>query len=200
MIALTNDNHSCASAQQLRNRFLELLPAILAQAHFAFRGHAAQWREELVAETVAACFVAYVRLVERGLDDCIYATPLAQYAIRQIYAGKRVGCAANTRDVTSPVAARRRGVHVERMGGGWLELLVEDRQAGPAQTAASRIDFEHWLSKLSTRLRAVAQTLALGETTKAAARQFGVTPGRISQMRRTLERSWYALHSEPLPV
>jgi len=32
--------------------------------------------------------------------------------------------------------------------------------------------------------------LGSGETTKSAARKFGVTPGRISQLRQELKKAW----------
>ena len=47
--------------------FEELLPSITKQARIAFRDKPRSEREELIAEVVANCFVAYVRLLERGL-------------------------------------------------------------------------------------------------------------------------------------
>ena len=50
----------------------------------------ARQRQELLAETIANCWVALVRLLDRGLEDVIYPTPLVQYAIRQVRDGRRV--------------------------------------------------------------------------------------------------------------
>ena len=72
----------------------------------------------------------------------------------------------------------------------WKEVLVEDKHAGPAEIAASRIDFAAWLRLLPRRLRRIAETLAQGETTKKAAKRFHVSPGRISQLRRELQQNW----------
>ena len=72
----------------------------------------------------------------------------------------------------------------------WTEILVEDRHAGPAETAASRIDFSDWLGTLSGRYRKIATTLATGETTTAAARKFNVSLGRVSQLWRELQEAW----------
>lgn len=56
-------------AQTLQDRFLDMLPAIRKQARLAFRGENPELREELIAEVIANCFVAFVRLMDRGLDD-----------------------------------------------------------------------------------------------------------------------------------
>ena len=72
---------------------------------------------------------------------------------------------------------------------GWQEVLVEDRRAsGPAEIAACRIDSSAWLASLPDRNRDIAeQLLATSESTTAAARQFGLTAGRVSQLRRELQ-------------
>ena len=75
-------------------------------------------------------------------------------------------------------------------------MLVEDKHAGPAETAASRIDFADWLRLLPERSRRIAETLATGETTKKAAKRFRVTPGRISQLRRELQQNWQDFQGE----
>lgn len=50
-------------------KFLSLLPQIQEQARFAFRHTGAEQRQELIAEVVANCWAAFVRLVDRGLMD-----------------------------------------------------------------------------------------------------------------------------------
>lgn len=86
MIANEKD---CSRATQ--TAFLEMLPAIHNQAKVAFRDLPAQRREDLIAEVTANAFVAYARLVERGLADIAYPTPLALFAIKQVRSGRRVG-------------------------------------------------------------------------------------------------------------
>jgi len=81
--------------------------------------------------------------------------------------------------------------------GEWREVLVEDKKAGQADTAAARIDTPAWLRTLPRRNRRIAKILATGETTNAAAKKFGVSAGRISQLRRELEASWAAYQGEP---
>ncbi|MCY2986984.1 MAG: hypothetical protein NTY19_03840 [Planctomycetota bacterium] len=191
------------SAASIRERFLALLPMIDEQARFAFRHEQNERRQELAAEVAANAFVAFVRLLERGLEAIIYPTPLAQYAIMQVRDGRRVGARLNIRDVSSEYAQRAKHFAVERLDrfderkGEWREVLLEDRKAGPAETAAARMDIADWFSRLPTKKRRIAATLASGETTKRAARKFRVTPGRISQTRRELEKSWSDFQGGP---
>jgi hypothetical protein len=84
-----------------------------------------------------------------------------------------------------------------QLSGSWQEILVEDRQAGPAEIAASRIDVGAWLASLPERTRRVAEHLARGETTTAVARAFDLTPGRISQLRAALRQSWNLFQGTP---
>lgn len=188
---------------QHRDQFLTLLPTITEQARFAFRSESRERREELVAETIANAFVAFARLVNRGLTSIIYATPLTQYAIRQVRHGRRVACKLNVQDVASEYAQRSKHFTVERLDrfdvdeGEWREVLIEDRHAGPAETAAARIDIGAWFASLPRKKRRLAEKLATGLTTKKAASKFRLSPGRISQVRRELMDSWMKFQGEP---
>ena len=190
-------------ARENTEQFLSMLPVIREQADYAFRAEPPERREELVAEVVANCWVAFVRLLDRGLQDVIYPTPLAQYAIKQVRDGRRVGASLNIKDVTSAYAQRRQGFTVRSLDrfdskkAEWREILVEDRHAGPAETAAARIDIGGWFASLPSRKQRIAETLASGETTKQAARKHRVTPARISQMRREFQESWAEFQGEP---
>ncbi len=206
MIAPALKRRRNIAADRLREHFLSLLPAISEQARFAFRSERHERRQELIAEVVANAFVAFVRLMDRGLESIIYATPLAQYAIKQVRDGRRVGAKLNCRDVSSPYAQWAKGFAVERLDrfdeeeGQWREVVVEDRRSGPAEVAASRIDIADWFDSLPRSKRRIAATLATGETTKRAARRFNVSPGRISQMRRELQNAWQDFQGEPATV
>ena len=186
--------------------FLELLPAITAQTRRAFARLTSERREEAVQSAVADAYAAFVRLVELGKQDLAYATPLAQFAIRRYRCGRRFGARLNTFDVLSPY---RRCGHVCRVESlkryaahenGWREAVVEDRRAGPAETAAARLDFAAWLRSLSPQRRRIARLLATVESTQAAARRLAVSAGRVSQCRRTLEASWRRFQGEAAGV
>ena len=203
MIAITHRRLAgTRNAQPSSPTFEQLLPGIKKQAQIAFRAQPASEREELVAETIANCFVAYKRLIERGLTDVIFSTPLASYAIKQIRSGRRVGSKLNIHDASSPYCQRNKSVvmdHLDRLdatGGEWREVVVEDKTAGPADIAATRIDFSDWLASLSGKQRRIAKTLATGETTSVAARKFRLSRGRISQLRRELMDAWLEFQGE----
>jgi hypothetical protein len=66
-----------------------------------------------------------------------------------------------------------------------------------AATVAARIDFADWLSRLCHRDRGVATTLAAGETGRDTARTFGISAGRVTQIREKLRRNWQAFQGEP---
>lgn len=176
--------------------FMVMLPQVQEQARFAFRKERSGRRQELIAEVVANAFCAFARLVERGLINAIYATPLAQYAIRQVRDGRRVGSKLNVRDVSSEYAQLGKGFIVERLDrydsqkDEWREVVVESREAGPADTAAARLDIGEWFARLPKGKRRIAETLATGETTKNAAKRFRVSPGRISQLRGEFQQNW----------
>ena len=202
MIAVPKKKTKPSTAELWQAKFLELLPLIREQARIAFLHEPSERREEMTAEVVANCWVAFIRLMKRGLDDIVYATPLAQFAIRQTRAGRRVGRQLNVRDITSRHCQINTGARVGRLDQfdedeqQWQEVLIEDRHAGPAEIAANRIDFADWLTMLSRRSRKIATTLATGETTTAAARQFRVSPARISQIRGELKDCWERFQGE----
>ena len=185
-----------------QEKFVAMLPTIQEHAVFRFRHRLPEEREELVAETVALACVMFARLVERGKVG--YATPLADYACRQVVVGRRLGSPLNTNDVGSTHCQRRKGVFVQRLDrydvkdGEWREIVVEDKNATPADIAATRIDFAAWLETLSKRQRKIAETLAMGETTSRTARIFRISAGRVSQIRRQLFDRWQEFQGEIL--
>jgi len=76
---------------------------------------------------------------------------------------------------------------------GWGQGVIPwpTPHAGPADTAATRIDFGTWLETLPARVRKIATFLATGETTMAAAQRFRLSPSRISQLRRHFYEAWH---------
>ena len=105
---------NCHSVSESHDAFLQMLPRIRACAARRFRGHDREQREELTAEAVALAFDMYRRLVERGMPQLAYATPLGVYACRQVVSGRRLGGSLNVNDVGSThcvVHVRLRVVH-----------------------------------------------------------------------------------------
>ena len=198
MIARARTSASCPDWHA---EFLSMLPLIRRIARYSFRPHLhGDDFDDAVQEVVANAMVAYARLVEQGRGHTAKASPLARYAIRQYWEGRRTGCELNVRDVMSERCRRSKGVQVESLhhwdqqDREWQEVLVEDKHVTPAELAASRIDFPAWLATLRTRDRKIAETLATGEPTGRVARMFGVSAARVSQLRRELMDAWREFH------
>ena len=187
---------SASPIPEWHRRFLRMLPIIAAHARISFWYLGPEARGEAVQAVVCNAMQAFVRLVELGKEDVTYPTVLARYGVAQVKDGRMVGGHLNIRDISSEYCQRQKGVIVERLDHYdeeeecWREALVEDRRAGPAEIAASRLDFAAWLASLSRRNRRIAQFLALGNRTSDAARKFDVSEGRVSQLRRELAASW----------
>jgi len=183
-------------------RFVALLPVILRYAAPAFNTLGPEAKAEAIQATVANACVAYARLVERGKEGLAFATVLARYAVAQVRSGRQVGGRLNIKDVSSGYAQRRKQFNVSRLDrfdpaeGCWKEVTLADDKWPILDQVAFRCDFPAWLKSLPRRHREIAQALAAGERATDVARRFGVSLARISQLRRKLERSWLAFHSE----
>jgi hypothetical protein len=176
--------------------FLALLPAIRCHLRVAFRDLDPESRAEAVQEGICNAMIAYLRLYERRKLDRAYPSPLAIYAARQVRDGRKVGGNLNIKDVSSAYCRRLKHVTLERLDKWdryeeeWLEIVVEDRNATPADVVRVRLDFAAWLKTLSRRDRKVALELARGSRTGEVARKYDLSDGRISQLRKEMHLSW----------
>jgi hypothetical protein len=205
--ATTTDSTHAEAAW--RDRFADMLPAIRSHVRFAFRHLDVESREEAAQEAIAFAFLAYSRLAQLRKADLAYPSVLAKFAVSRVRSGRSIGHRLNVDDVTSRWCQSRRNFQVDQLDqqdgrGNWKEILVEDhRRAGPAETAAARLDLAAWLRTLPRRHRQIAEALASGETTSAAATLFNVSAARISQVRRQLYEAWQRFQGEgsasPLP-
>jgi hypothetical protein len=175
----------------------KFLPAVVARAKFSFRHLRGQDYQDAIQETIANALVAFVALVRRGKLSIAYPTVLARYATAQVADGRRVGSSLNVHEVLSGHAQRNKGFKVESLDhydeeeDQWQEAVVQDtRSASVFDTVAFRCDFADFLDQLPRRNRRIAEYLSLGNRTRDAAHKFGVSEGRVSQLRRELSESW----------
>ena len=128
---------------------------------------------------------------------------MARFGVAQVRDGRRVGNRMRSDDVLSPYARRRKRFVVEHLDrfdkqqDEWREVLVEDRRTPVPDQVAFRIDFPDWLSRQTKRKRRIAEALAVGHSTSDVARRFGISPGRVSQLRQHFRRSWREFHGDP---
>ena len=176
--------------------FLRLLPAIRKHARIAFRHLDPESREEAAQAVVCNACCAVARLAELNKLSLAYASVLARFGVAQVREGRMTGGSLNCNDISSRYCQRAKNISVERLDhfdeeeNCWAEAIVEDRTAGPADIARTRIDFDAWLHQLPRRNRRIAEFLSLGNRTSEAARKFDVSAGRVSQLRKELAESW----------
>ena len=182
--------------------FEAMIPIIETHARISFRHLNPDAREEAIQETICNACQAYFRLVEQGKGAVPHASVLASFAVSQTREGRKVGNSLNICDVSSDYCQQKKNVIVERLDHfdlddqTWGEILLEDKHAGPADTAAVRIDFAAWLKTLPRQMRKIANFLAKGETTTAASKRFRLSQSRISQVRRQLFEAWHAFQGD----
>ena len=176
--------------------FLAMLPAIVKQVRFAFRHLGPDARSEALQNCIANAMIAYARLYELGRIALAYPSVLGRYAIAQTKDFRVVGGHLDIKDVLSPYCQAKKNVVVERLDkfdkaeDQWQEILVEDHRAGPFEIVRTKLDFSAWLRSLPIKSRRIAKMLANGERTTDVARRFGLSDGRISQVRAELLASW----------
>lgn len=163
----------------LQQQFLDDLPKLERVAKFRLRRLEPEAREEAVAETIALCWQAYVRLIERGKGlDVIerFANKTAEFA------AKRVLC---NRPLTG--SRSREALNLPRG-----ELHSDDARVASSvpELVALRVDFESWLATLRPNRQEVIRLLESGLNTVEVGEQRGVTGGAVSNMRMMLRRQW----------
>jgi hypothetical protein len=183
-----------AVAAQWSGGFLQVLPAVRNHARGSFQCLNRAEREEAMAEAMANAFVGYASAAVRGRLAYCHPASLATYAVRAVRSDRHVGGRQSSRDVMSRLARKRRGFIVRSITPaarqGWRAIVLEDRHVSPADQAAFNLDYEQWRNRFALRQRRIIDRLAAGDTTGTVADRFGVTPARISQLRRQFERSW----------
>jgi hypothetical protein len=199
----------CAAV--LHARFLRLLPKLETHARICFRGITCPVKQEdRVQECVALGWQWFLRLSEQGKD--VFAFPMAFAALvaRAVKCGRKLCGQERAGDVLSFVAQQRHGFRVELLpstirsphehlyadphGQALLDSLEErlrDNTLTPVpEQAAFRIDFPVWRCTRSERDRRVIDALLAGGRSRDVSRMFGLSPGRVSQLRCDFLEDW----------
>jgi hypothetical protein len=208
---------AAASVEVLHVRFLALVPRIETHAGICFRGvRCPVTREDRVAECVALAWKWFLRLAEQGKD--VFAFPMAFAALvaRAVKCGRRLCGQERARDALSLLAQQRHGFRVGSLptstrssheelyatpqGQAQLdafeERLRDNTITPPPDAAAFRVDWPLFLRGLTRRDRDMATFLSLGHSGKATAMRFGLSPGRVTQLRQRWCREWRACQGE----
>jgi hypothetical protein len=197
-------------ACELHARFLLLLPRIELHGRIIFRYlECADRRADALAEMRALAWLWFIRLVKQGRDPLQFPSSLAVFAARAAKSGRRLTGQEKAQDVMSPRARQCHRFRVEPLPrsshsyeslyapphGQQAQDALEERLRDNTQTpvpeqVAFRLDFPAWLCRRSERDRRVIEELILGAGTREVADKHGLSPARISQLRREFMEDW----------
>jgi hypothetical protein len=192
---------------RLQAAFLaSVLPKVVSHGRVYFRHlKSAERKEECIAEMVALSWKWHLRLAERGRDATRFPTALATFAARAVRSGRRLAGMDPARDVLSPQARQRHGFAVAKLpdysapdGSPLHEALHDNTQSPVDEQVCFRLDFPRWRASRTERDRRVLDDLMVGERTLDVAGKHGLSPGRVSQLRREFLTDW-RLFCDDLP-
>ena len=181
----------------LHATFLTILPRLQAHGRVYFRHRAAEQREEAIAEMVALAWRWHLALAARGKDAARFPSALATFAARAVASGRRACGFEKPKDVLSPVAQRRHGFtvgsppqHSTLEGNRYDDALRDNTRTPVPDQVAFRHDFPAWRKTRSPRDRQIVDDLLRGERPGAVACRYGLSPARVSQLRRAFHDDW----------
>ena len=183
-----------------QSNFVAMLPEIEQKLRLAFCRLDPEAQEDAIEEGVVNSLLAYVRLHEQGRAEVTTPSSLAWYAAKHVKRGRPAGGRMNGKEPLSRYGQISNDIDVERQTSNWIDTLVEDKRAAVADQVAAKMDVGAWFATLTKRMKEIAKDLAFGCSTSEVARKQGVTPGRLSQLRRSLEESWAAFEGEAAPA
>jgi hypothetical protein len=191
---------SCSALAHLQASFLALvLPRVLSHGRVCFRGLKCPHRhEDAIQEMIGLAWEWHLRLAENGKDSTDFPTALATYAARAVKSGRRLVGQEKSQDVLSPLAQQRHHFTVRRLpdfetlsDNLLTEAPADNTQSPPDETVCFKLDFAAWLDSLTARNRSIAEDLMVGGRTIDVADKYGVSAGRISQLRREFFQDWH---------
>jgi hypothetical protein len=180
-----------------QSNFVAMLPEIEQKLRQAFCRLDPEAREDSIGEGIVHSLLAYVRLHDQGRAEVATPSSLAWYSSKHVKRGRPAGGRMNGKEPLSRYGQISNDIEVDRQRGNWIDAMVEDKRAPVADLVAAKVDVGAWFATLTKRMNEIAKDLAFGYSTSEVARKYGVTAGRISQLRRTLEQSWAEFQTEP---
>ena len=207
-------------AGDLHAAFCSILPRIVLHGQIVFRGvKCPDSKEEALAEMVGLCWLWFLRLAAQGRDATEFVSALAVFAARAVRAGRRLNGQEKSKDVLSPVARYRHRFRVEPLPAStrrpyeavygtvhgqqeldaFEERLHDNAVTPPPAAAAFRIDFPRWLLTRTERDRRLIADMVRDERTLDLAHRYGLSPARISQLRREFMVDWLRFCGERQP-
>jgi hypothetical protein len=199
---------SLGSIHDLQSRFLSLVPRIEQHGRVFFRHlRPRSLREERIAEMVALAWKWYRRLAEQGKDAAQFPSMMATFAARAVNSGRRLCGKESAKDVLSSDAQQRHVFKVKNLPDGYSPVrevfetaLTDNTVTRPDEQARFRINFPAWLRTRTERDRLMVQDLMVGDRTCEVSQKYGVSRGRVSQMRRDFHDDWERFCCDPVAL
>ena len=190
--------HPTPSIEGLHAGFLAILPRVELHTQVFFRHLKCPHRkEDAVQEVVAISWKWYLRATAKGKDVGAFVSTLAGYAARHVKNGRRLCGQEKSKDALSPLAQTRHSFVVaslpesSTLDGNPLDEALHDNTRSPVpDQVCFRLDFPAWLNTLSERDKLVVGDLMAGERTLDVADKHGLSPARVSQLRREFMDGW----------
>ena len=200
-----------AGAGALHAAFVALLPRIERHGRIYFRHVRCPHRKaDAIQEMTALGWQWFLRLHQRGKDPAEFLTGFTTLLARAVNSGRRLVGMAHAKDALNPAAQRRHhfavevlpsslGVsherrtaspHGQELQDAYEERLRDNSTTPVLEQVQFRVDFPAWLDTLTGRERRIVRAMANNEGTLDLSRQFELSPGRISQLRREFHDDW----------
>jgi hypothetical protein len=152
----------------------------------------------------------FVRLVEREKDVNEFVSTFVTLLAKAVNSGRRLVGMNKAKDVMNPLTQRREGFDVEslpistrtahenlfgephgqRQQDALEEMLQDNTQTPVPDQVVFRQDFPAWRLTRTERDRCLVDDLMIGERGLAVADKYGMSPGRVSQLRRDFMQDW----------
>ena len=186
------------SPRRLQTRFLSILAKIQTHARIFFRNVRCRFkREDFIAETIALAWKWFRRLALKGRDATQFALALAIYAAKAVRSGRRAYGQMKAQDVLNEHAQQRHGFYVAKLPdfstlseNPLAEALIDNTRSPVPEQVMFRLDFPSWLTTRTERDRQLIDDMMIGQRTLDLSKKYGISPGRVSQVRREFHDDW----------
>ena len=139
-------------------------------------------RDEKIADAKSVAW----EFTEAARDrDAATPSTIARFAVWRVAQGRQFP--ESVRSIDGPPGRCPKPLRVEFRP----DRLCTDRD-DPAERAGFQIDFSAWFAGMDDRKKILLESLALGNSTCEVADGYGLTPGRVSQIRLEFAESWQA--------
>jgi hypothetical protein len=198
-VCTTSIQERCdVTTADIQQAFLSILPRLESYGRVFFRDlKCPERRHEVISEMVAIAWGWFVRIAQRGKDATKFVSMLATYAARAVRSGRRLCGLEPVTDVLSPRAGQRHSFtvrmlsEVSALDGNVFDQALEDNTVTPIiDQVQFRLDFPRWRATRCARDQHLIDDLMRGERGSEMAVKYGLSAGRVSQLRREFFQDW----------